>query len=146
MADKREGDGATPVGRFPLRRVLYRSDRLPRPSTALPVSAITPSDAWCEDPGDPNYNRLVTLGPAEEHDRLWRDDHVYDVIVVMGYNDSPPLAGKGSAVFLHVARDRYPPTAGCIALSLDDLLEFLSTAELGTAVEVRHGPTDQRVH
>lgn len=145
VEDKHEGDGATPIGRFPLRQVLYRSDRLPRPSTELSVQAITPSDAWCEDPTDQNYNRLVRLDREAEADRLWREDHLYDVIVVVGYNDNPPVVGKGSAIFLHVAREEYSPTAGCIALSLGDLLEFLSTAGRDTAVRVSRGYGDQPI-
>lgn len=123
--DKREGDGATPVGRFPLRHVLYRPDRLAPPATALPVAPIAPEDGWCDDPADPAYNRPVRLPYPARHEELWRADEVYDVIVVLGHNDDPVVPGAGSAVFLHVARPDYAPTAGCVALAPGDLLRLL---------------------
>ncbi len=125
-ADKREGDGATPVGTFPLRRVLYRADRLSRPTTALPVDRIREDDGWCDDPGDPSYNRQVRLPFPARAERLWRSDGVYDVVVVLGHNDAPPVPGRGSAVFLHVARPGYAPTEGCVALARADLLALLT--------------------
>ncbi len=133
---KREGDGATPIGRFPLRRVLYRPDRMAAPATALAVQALTPEDGWCDDPADPAYNRPVRLPYGARHERLWLDEAVYDIIVVIGHNDAPPVAGEGSAVFLHLARPGYPPTEGCVALALPDLLEFLAQAGPGDAVVV----------
>ncbi len=135
-ADKREGDGATPVGGFALRRVLYRPDRLARPETGLPVTALRPEDGWCDDPDDAAYNRPVRLPYAASHERLWRDDGIYDVIVVLGHNDDPPVPGRGSAIFLHVARPDYGPTAGCVALALADLLTVLRDAGPGTRVRV----------
>ena len=119
IAEKRgEGDGITPVGRWPVRRVLYRPDRVTPPETALPVAAIDPADGWCDDPNDPaNYNRPVTKPYAGSHEDMWRDDRLYDLIVVLGFNDDPPAAGAGSAIFLHVARPDFAPTQGCVALS-----------------------------
>lgn len=136
VADKAEGDGATPVGRFPIRRVLYRADRLPPPQTGLPVAALDPNDGWCDDPADPRYNRPVRLPYAASHERLWREDGVYDLIVVLGHNDDPPVPGRGSAVFLHIARADYAPTEGCVALSRDHLLTFLRLAGPDAAVRV----------
>ena len=118
---KREGDGGTPLGRFPIRQVLYRADRVPRPRTRLPVRAIRADDGWCEDPADRNYNRLVSLPPRRSADRLIRADHLYDLMLVLGHNDRPRVRGKGSAIFMHLARPGYAPTAGCIALSRRDL-------------------------
>ncbi|MGQ9366317.1 L,D-transpeptidase family protein [Azospirillum sp. ST 5-10] len=123
--DKREGDGATPAGRFPLRRVLWRADRLPRPETGLPTAAIAPADGWCDDPGDPAYNRPVTLPYPGRHERMWRDDHVYDLVVVLGHNDDPVVPGRGSAVFMHLVHPGGTPTAGCVALAGDALLALL---------------------
>lgn len=122
----REGDGLTPLGRWPLRRVLYRADRMDTPHTKLPVAAISPDDAWCDVPGDPNYNLPVHLSSASLDERLWREDSLYDLIVVVGFNDSPVVPGKGSAIFLHLARPHYGPTAGCVALSCEDLLEAVT--------------------
>jgi L,D-peptidoglycan transpeptidase YkuD (ErfK/YbiS/YcfS/YnhG family) len=127
----REGDGITPLGRWPLRQVLYRADRITAPKTRLPIAPIEPDQAWCDVPGDPNYNRLVRLPYPSLDERLWRDDSLYDLIVVVGFNDSPPVAGKGSAIFLHLARADYGPTAGCVALSRDDLIEAVE--QLGPA-------------
>ena len=134
--DKREGDGATPAGMFPLRRVLWRADRLARPETALPVIAIAPQDGWCDDPVDRNYNRPVTLPYPASAERLWREDAVYDVIVVLGHNDDPPMPGRGSAIFLHVARPDYAPTQGCVALPLPDLLALLRACGPETALHI----------
>lgn len=124
--DKREGDGATPIGAWPLRRVLYRPDRLPAPPrTALPVAPLDPADGWCDDPADAAYNRPVRLPHPARHEVLWRDDGLYDVIVILGHNDDPPVPGAGSAIFLHVARPAYAGTEGCVALALPDLLTVL---------------------
>lgn len=126
IADKREGDGATPLGCFVLRRVLYRPDRLTAaPETGLPVVALDPADGWCDDPSHPDYNQPIRLPPPARHELLWREDGVYDVVVVLGHNDAPPRPGFGSAIFLHVARPEYQPTEGCVALALPDLLDVL---------------------
>lgn len=122
---KREGDGGTPLGRFPIRLVLYRADRMKRPRTPLPVRAIRADDAWCDDPGDRNYNRLVRLPSKRSAEGLMREDALYDLVLVLGYNDRPRIRGKGSAIFVHLAREGYTPTEGCIALSRRDLLAVL---------------------
>lgn len=133
---QREGDGITPVGRWPMRRVLYRADRLARPVTALPCEPIGPEDGWCDDPEDPAYNRPVRLPYPASHERLMRDDHLYDLVVVLGHNDDPVVPGAGSAVFLHLAREDYGPTEGCVALPRQELLEVLRTARADSAVAV----------
>jgi len=134
--DKAEGDGATPAGRWPIRRVLYRADRLEPPRTAVPCEALRPEDGWCDAPGDPRYNTLVRVPYPASHERLWRDDEIYDCLVVLAYNDDPVSAGAGSAIFLHVARPDLSPTEGCVALSRADLLEFLGAAAPGSGVSV----------
>lgn len=138
-ADKREGDGATPAGSFPLRRLLYRPDRLDAPPTGLPVGALEPDAGWCDAPGDPAYNRPVRLPYPASAERLWRTDRLYDLIVVLGHNDAPVVAGRGSAVFLHLARADYGPTEGCIALALADLIEVLAEAGPTTRLCVAGG-------
>lgn len=133
---KREGDGGTPLGRFPIRLVLYRADRVWPPRTNVPTNAIRDADAWCEDPDDRNYNRRITLAADSKHDRLSREDHLYDLILVVGYNDRPRIKGKGSAIFMHLARPEYTPTEGCIAFSRRDLLAVLAEVRRGTTIIV----------
>jgi len=133
-ADKREGDGATPAGMLPLRRVLYRADRVRPPACAVPIEPIAPDDGWCDDPALPEYNRMVRLPFAGSHEALWRADGVYDVIAVLGWNDAPVRPGRGSAIFLHVARPDYAPTDGCVALAMPDLLAVLAAGLEGLEV------------
>jgi L,D-peptidoglycan transpeptidase YkuD (ErfK/YbiS/YcfS/YnhG family) len=125
--DKKEGDGATPAGCFLLREILYRADRVQKPKTKLPVRALTKNDGWCDDSTCIAYNRLVQLPHRGSHEKLWREDDVYDIIAVVGYNDDPPVPGNGSAIFMHIAREGYSPTAGCVALAKDDLLRVLAS-------------------
>ncbi len=133
---KREGDGATPIGIWPMRRLYYRDDRLNRPKTALPCRAIAASDGWCDAPEDPAYNRRVALPFAASHEVLSRDDAIYDLLVVLGYNDDPVVPGRGSAIFLHLARPDYSGTEGCVALAMDHLLAVLAEARPGDALRV----------
>jgi L,D-peptidoglycan transpeptidase YkuD (ErfK/YbiS/YcfS/YnhG family) len=134
--DKREGDGATPIGAWPMRRLLYRADRVKDPTTRLPSAPIGREDGWCDDPGDPAYNRPVRLPHPARHERLWREDALYDLLVVLGHNDDPVVAGAGSAIFLHVARADYAPTEGCVALAQADLARVLIEAAPGDRVVV----------
>ncbi|HEY1751123.1 MAG TPA: L,D-transpeptidase family protein [Caulobacteraceae bacterium] len=133
---KREGDRMSPAGAWPIRRVLYRPDRRAAPATALPVRALSPNDGWCDAPADPAYNRPVRLPYAASAERLWREDHVYDLVVELGYNDDPPVAGAGSAIFLHLARPGYAPTEGCVALSIQDLEALLAAAKPGDSLAI----------
>ncbi len=136
-ADKREGDGATPVGIFPLRELFYRPDRIAAPSTGLPCHALHRQSGWSDDPADPLYNRFVPLPHGYSHERLWREDGLYDLIVTLGYNDDPPTAGLGSAIFLHCARPDYSPTEGCIAIARADLLAIISDCNVDTAIDIQ---------
>jgi L,D-peptidoglycan transpeptidase YkuD (ErfK/YbiS/YcfS/YnhG family) len=132
--EKEEGDGATPAGLLPLRRVFYRADRVPPPRCALPIEPIAAADGWCDDPTHPDYNRLIHLPHDARHEHLWRGDEVYDVLAVLGWNDAPVVTRRGAAIFLHVARPGYAPTDGCVALALPDLSRLL--AEGLTALRV----------
>lgn len=124
-ANKREGDGGTPKGLFRPRRLWWRADRHSRPHTFLPARAIGPEDAWCEDPGSRHYNRPVRLDRLCDGDRLRRDDHLYDFIVEIDHNSRPRIKGRGSAVFLHLARDNFGPTAGCVSMTKGTMLRLL---------------------
>ena len=130
-ADKHEGDGATPAAVLPLRRVLYRADRIARPLAPVPTEPLAPTDGWCDDPTHPDYNRQLVLPHPARHEELWRGDAVYDLIGVLGWNDSPVVRERGSAIFLHVARPDWSPTQGCIALALPDLRRLLASGCLG---------------
>ena len=139
LGEKREGDLRTPSGRFVMRRVYYRPDRVPAPTTALPVIALTPEDGWCDDPSHAAYNLPVKRPFAGRHEQLWREDHVYDYVIPLGYNDgvdSPIIPGAGSAIFMHLMRADGVGTEGCIALSRADLLELLAMLAPGAVVEV----------
>ncbi len=124
-ADKQEGDMATPLGSLPLRRVLFRADRIAAPRSPLPVEPLGPEDGWCDDTTHSDYNRMVQLPHEARHEALWRDDGLYDLFAVLGWNDAPVVRGRGSAIFLHVARPDFAPTAGCVALPLAELRAVL---------------------
>jgi L,D-peptidoglycan transpeptidase YkuD (ErfK/YbiS/YcfS/YnhG family) len=126
LANKREGDGGTPMGSFRPRQLWWRADRHPRPRTFLPLRAIRADDAWCEDPASRHYNQPIRLDGSHPGDRLMRDDHLYDFIVEIDHNASPRIAGRGSAVFLHLARENFAPTAGCVSMTRSSMLRLLA--------------------
>ena len=135
-ADKREGDGATPAGLLVLRRVLYRADRLGAPPrAAVPIEPLAPDDGWCDDPAHPDYNRMVRRPHPARGEALWRADGLYDLIGVLGWNDAPVQQGRGSAIFLHVARPDFAPTEGCVALPRGELAAALAAGL--RAIELR---------
>jgi L,D-peptidoglycan transpeptidase YkuD (ErfK/YbiS/YcfS/YnhG family) len=135
-ADKREGDGGTPAGRFRPVRLWWRADRLPRPQTLLPLRRIQPDDAWCEDPADRRYNQAFQRSANDPGDRLRRKDGLYDLMIEIDHNTRPRVAGRGSAVFIHVARRDYAPTAGCVALRRSDLLQLLAMLSRKTRITI----------
>ena len=127
----------SPAGVWPIRWVYYRPDRGAAPNTAIEARELKPSDGWCDAADDPAYNRPVTLPYPASAERLWREDHVYDFIVVLGHNDDPVVAGMGSAIFLHLARPGYSPTEGCVAVAREDLAALLERAKPGDTLEIR---------
>ena len=135
--NKAEGDWKTPIGCFKIRKVLFRKDKIEKPQTDLLVEEIQENDAWCDDVNDKNYNQQIKLPYNSSHEKLWRDDEVYDIVVVLGFNDNPIVPGKGSAVFIHIARQNYPPTAGCIAFNREDLLEILKNCDKNTLICIK---------
>lgn len=146
---KREGDGATPSGTYPLRTLLVRRDKFQGldPVCTLPRRTIAFFDGWSDDSTSPNYNKRISLTfnesgvdvTPESHERLWRDDDLYDLIVEIGYNDNPPVPGRGSAIFLHVTRPEMTPTAGCVAMKKEDLIELLAMISTDTKMEILEG-------
>ena len=135
-ADKREGDGASPLGVWPVRAALLRPDRVAAPATRLPWRWLRPDDGWSDGAGDPAYNRPVRLPHAFSAERLWRDDHVYDVIVVLGHNDSPPVSPMGSAIFFHLTQPDRRPTEGCVAIDRDAMLRWLDRLAPGDTLRM----------
>lgn len=135
--DKREGDGGTPRFELPLRRVFYRADRIGRLRSLLPARRIGPRDAWCDDARDRRYNRLIDRPPGEAEERLQRDDHLYDVIVELGWNDRPVIRGRGSAIFWHLARPGFTPTAGCVAVERHVFAKVLPRLARHCVIRVR---------
>jgi L,D-peptidoglycan transpeptidase YkuD (ErfK/YbiS/YcfS/YnhG family) len=136
-ADKREGDHASPAGTFPLLYGFYRPDRVPWPTTDLPLTPLQPSFGWVDAAEDPHYNTLVTLPYPASAEVLWRDDGLYDLIVVIGYNTAPVVPGKGSAIFLHVARPDFSGTEGCIAISREALVPLLGLLGPGSRITIK---------
>lgn len=135
-SDKVESDGASPVGVWKVKRVFWRADKFDRPKTALPATPLHPDDGWCDDPDDPLYNCAVKRPYPASHEVMWRDDHVYDIVVQLDHNTDPVVPGKGSAIFIHVARTDFADTEGCIALTLDDLKQVLAKTDLDTEFEI----------
>jgi len=131
-----EGDGITPIGAFPVREIFYRADRIAKPQTSLPLRAIAKDDGWCDAPDDPNYNRLVKLPYPASTEQMWREDHLYDLVAVLGYNDDPVVPEKGSAIFLHLARPDYSHTQGCVALAYDDAVAAIAQLRPGDQVVI----------
>ena len=119
--DKREGDGATPAGRFRVLWGYYRADRRRPPAGGAPFVAMQRDQGWCEDPASGRYNRPVRLPAADGTDRMRRDDHLYDLVFVLDYNFTRRVKGRGSAIFFHLARPGLTPTAGCVAISAADM-------------------------
>jgi L,D-peptidoglycan transpeptidase YkuD (ErfK/YbiS/YcfS/YnhG family) len=136
-AEKREGDGATPVGRFALREIRYRADRLALPETQLAAAPIRKDDGWCDDPADPAYNCAVTLPYGASAETMWREDGLYDLLVILGHNDAPPIAGMGSAIFLHCASPELGETEGCVALPRDTLLALVPCLRTDMMIDIR---------
>ena len=133
---KREGDGATPAGRFRLLGCFYRADRGRRPPSKLPTAAIRPTDGWCDDPNDRRYNRPVRLPYPARHERMWRDDHLYNVVVDIAWNRGPVVRGRGSAIFLHLARPDFAPTEGCVAVPPQAARRLLQRIGPNTRIEI----------
>jgi L,D-peptidoglycan transpeptidase YkuD (ErfK/YbiS/YcfS/YnhG family) len=136
VARKKEGDGATPTGRFELLHVYYRADRSLPPSTSLPLEPLTLMSGWCDDPAHRLYNRPVSLPFPASHEKMWRDDRLYDVVVVMDCNMHPAVKGKGSAIFFHIAREDYRPTEGCVAIAPEHMRLILSKVGVGAAMVI----------
>lgn len=133
---KREGDGASPIGKWPLRQLYYRPDRPAPPSTLLPAQQIAADDGWCDAPDHERYNQPVKLPFDASHEILWRNDQLYDLMIPLGYNDEDIVPGQGSAIFFHLARENYEPTEGCVAIAEDHMRQLLPLLSPKTVLEI----------
>lgn len=133
---KREGDGKTPIGKWPIRKVYYRADKIEKPVSPFETIAIEENFGWCDAAGDVNYNKFVTHPYPVSAEHLWRKDELYDICVVLGHNDNPIVDKMGSAIFLHIAHENYKPTEGCVAIKIEDLRKLLSIATTNSAIEI----------
>ena len=136
LVRKREGDGASPTGVWVLGQAYFRPDRMMRPRTQLPLRALRLSDGWCDARGDRNYNRPVRHPYPASAEHLWRPDGLYDLVVVLRYNERPRIKGRGSAIFLHCASAGTKPTEGCIAVSRRDLVRLLPRLSQKTTLRI----------
>ncbi len=134
---KTEGDGRTPIGTFPLRRLWYRPDRITLPKCALAHRPIDQTIGWSDDPQDTAYNKMVALPHPYHHETLWRDDPLYDVFIEIGYNDIDPIPGLGSAIFFHIEKNNYQPTLGCVAIARQDMLSLIPHLTPSSEIEIR---------
>jgi L,D-peptidoglycan transpeptidase YkuD (ErfK/YbiS/YcfS/YnhG family) len=133
---KREGDNITPKGNHKIVKIYYRSDRIKKISSKFRLIEITKDMGWCDDPNSKNYNQLVNLPSKYTHEKLFKKNNIYDIIVVLNYNIKPVIKNKGSAIFIHVAKKKYPPTQGCIALKKNDLLKLLSKISKNIKIKI----------
>ena len=133
---KREGDNVTPTGTFKIVKIYYRSDRVKKISSKLRLIEITKNMGWCDDPNSKNYNKLINLPSKYSHERLFKKDNIYDIIVILNYNMKPIIKNKGSAIFIHVAKKNYQSTQGCIALKKNDLLKLLSKISKNIKIKI----------
>jgi len=133
---KIEGDWKTPIGTFPIRKIYYRSDRITKLDTKIESIPLSQNDAWCDDSQSPQYNSLIKLPFSRSYENLWRDDELYDVIIVIGYNDKPVIPNKGSAIFIHLTKENMEYTKGCLAIKKEDMINLLKKIEKDTKIEI----------
>lgn len=134
--NKKEGDLKTPKGTFNLRYVMYRADKIKKPKTKLPIFKIKKKHICCDNIEDSNYNKIFETNNFDLGERLWRNDSIYDILIVIGYNHLPVIKGKGSAIFLHLTNKKYHPTKGCIAILKKDFLKILPLIKKNTKIKI----------
>jgi len=133
---EREGDFITPKGKFKLIKIYYRADRIKKISSALKKIKIKKNIGWCDDVSSNYYNKQIKINKKFSHEKLYRKDNIYDIVVVLNYNLNPIIKGKGSAIFLHVAKKNYKKTQGCIALKKNELLNLVSKIKRNTQIKI----------
>tara|TARA_B100000579_G_scaffold419830_2_gene418839 strand:- start:1075 stop:1566 length:492 start_codon:yes stop_codon:yes gene_type:complete len=133
---KKEGDKITPIGKFKIKTILYRKDRITHIKTKINKLSIKKDMGWCDDPKSKEYNKLVKLPFKGSFEKLYRKDNTYDIILVLNYNINPIRKGKGSAIFIHIARKNYKNTLGCIAVSKRNLKKIIKKINKSTIVNI----------
>ena len=131
---KKEGDKITPKGTYKIVNIYYRKDRIKKISSKLKLIKIKKNMGWCDDPKSKKYNQLVMLPNKYGHEKLYRKDNIYDLILALNYNMRPIIKDKGSAIFIHVANKNYKSTAGCIGLKKSHLINLVKTIKKNTRV------------
>jgi L,D-peptidoglycan transpeptidase YkuD (ErfK/YbiS/YcfS/YnhG family) len=134
--DKVEGDWKTPIGTFPIKKIFYRKDKIPNLETQIESTPLSPDDAWCDDIEKEEYNTFIKLPFDGSYENLWRDDDMYDIIIILGYNDEPIIKGKGSAIFIHIAKENMEYTKGCLAIKKEDMLTLVKNISLNSEIEI----------
>ena len=133
---KKEGDNITPEGTFKIIKVYYRPDKIKNIAISIKKKKIKKNIGWCDDPVSNSYNKEIKLPSRFSHEKLYRKDNLYDLILVLNYNTNPIIKNKGSAIFIHIAKKKYEPTAGCIALKKKDLVELLKKIKKKTKIKI----------
>ena len=133
---KIEGDNITPKGLYKIVKIYYRKDRIKRISSKFKLIKITKNIGWCDDPNSEKYNKIINLPTKYSYEKLYRKDNVYDLILVLNYNMSPVIKNKGSAIFIHIAKKKYLPTQGCVALKKDNLLKLISKINKNIKIKI----------
>jgi len=133
---KKEGDNITPKGEFKIIKVYYRDDKVKNITTSIKKLKIKKNTGWCDDPNSKFYNKQIKLPSKFSHEKLYRDDNLYDLILVSNYNMNPIIKNKGSAIFIHVAKNSYERTKGCIALKKEHLIKLLSQIKKDTKIKI----------
>ena len=133
---KKEGDLITPKGRFKVKYILYRKDRVKKIKSKLRKIVIKKNMGWCDDPRSKQYNRLIKLPSSYNFEKLYKKENIYDIILVLNYNMSPIVKNKGSAIFIHVSKKNYKKTEGCVALKKIHLLKILEELKNNTKVKI----------
>ncbi len=134
--NKTEGDGCTPVGTFKLNKIMYRPDKINNFKSNLETEIIEKRDGWCDDINSELYNQKIIFPYELSAENLYRDDDLYDLICIIDYNLNPIIKGKGSAIFLHVARSDYSPTHGCVAIKKDELIEIAIKLNRDSSIQI----------
>ena len=133
---KKEGDNITPLGTYKISKVYYRKDRIKKISSKLKLIKIKKNMGWCDDPNNKNYNQLIKIPSKYSYERLFRNENIYDLIIVLNYNMNPVIKNKGSAIFIHIAKKRFQPTEGCIAISKKNLLYLIRNISKNTKIKI----------